>query len=62
MAGLGDWETIDTTTNRREGERAQLMLFSQSHSVAIAAAQDLCFLVSIALPNRPNGMDHIPGW
>ena len=53
-------ETIDAGGDRRKGHRSKAMGLAQLKGAAIARRQRLIFALAATVPNRANGMNHIP--
>jgi len=53
-------ETVDAGGNRGEGDRSNAMSLAEFDGAAIARRQCLVFALAPAMPDRADGMDHMP--
>jgi hypothetical protein len=60
LRGTGRWKTIDPGGNRREGQRSQRIFPGEFDGAAIARGQQGLFTLGATMPDRTDGMNHMP--
>jgi hypothetical protein len=60
VSGAIGGETVDAGGNRGEGDRSNAMSLAEFDGAAIARRQGLVFALAPAMPDRADGMDHMP--
>jgi hypothetical protein len=58
--GAIGWEAIDTGRNGRKGNRAKAVGLAEFNGAAIARRQRLILAPVAAIPDRTDGMNHMP--